>query len=304
MVKFSVFNELSLPISNENLFGIFFQILERLRELGLHKIRMDKEFSQYPEILPLTTLEQFFGQLQDRDKKTRLLSFINNRISIIESPLIQEHEEESEKLLENEYFYNYHSTTGALACAEIWNTVVVSFQSNSEWNTPFITIEKHTLLEKIQQQSCQVRNISDIPHLNDHQDFFDALEQCIRLDIKPSNFWEKKVELFNNKIIFCDEIEKQIKNIDTSIFAQAVSILRDIENGVKDLSDFNISGESQSVRQNTELKKLREFEVDGKKEYFQKHIKNLSNGYRIHFFEKGDKIYIGYIGKHLETAKF
>ena len=33
----------------------------------------------------------------------------------------------------------------------------------------------------------------------------------------------------------------------------------------------------------------------------KKHIKNLSNGYRIHFFEKDENIYIGYIGKHLKT---
>ena len=39
----------------------------------------------------------------------------------------------------------------------------------------------------------------------------------------------------------------------------------------------------------------------GQKEFFEKHIKNLSNGYRIHFFEKDENIYIGYIGKHLKT---
>ena len=97
----------------------------------------------------------------------------------------------------------------------------------------------------------------------------------------------------------CNEVEKQIKNIDTVIFSRAISILRDIENGLKFLSDFTTSGESSSVEQDLKLKKLREFEIDGNKEYFQKHIKNLPNGYRIHYFEKNDKIYIGYIGTHL-----
>ena len=46
------------------------------------------------------------------------------------------------------------------------------------------------------------------------------------------------------------------------------------------------------------------FKIGDKKEYFQKHIKNLSSGYRIYYFEKNDKIYIGYIGKHLKTKKY
>lgn len=130
------------------------------------------------------------------------------------------------------------------------------------------------------------------------------LEECIQLDITALNFWSKKDELFKEKIILCDDITKQIKGIDAIVFSQALSILRDIECNNKTLDDFNISSEGKSVSQNPKLRKLREFQIGDKKEYFQKHIKNLSNGYRIHFFEKNNKIYIGYIGKHLPTKNF
>lgn len=298
MVKFSVFNELSLPMPHESLFGPFFQVLERLKAVGLDKIRMDREFTHYPEILPDTTLQQFFGQLQDRDKTTRLRSFISNGISIIESPLINDDEIDSlgEKI-EPCYLFEGESTLGGLACADIWGTVAISFQSDEKWKSFSVELHKDGTI-------ISVKHISDPAHIVKHQDFFDALEECIQLDINPSNFWEKKDDLFKNKVIFCDEVEKQIKNIDTTIFSQAISILRDIENGSKCLTDFTISGESSSVEQDSKLKKLREFEIDGEKEYFQNHIKSLSNGYRIYYFEKKDKIYIGYIGKHLKTKKF
>ena len=295
MVKFSVLNEFSLPIPHKSLFGSFFQVLENLKKVGLDKIRMDQEFTQYPEILPNTTLQQFLGQLQNPDEKTRLIRFINNGISIIESPLINDDEIDSlGKRIEPQYIFEGQSTFGGLACTDIWGTVAISFQSDEKWNNSLVELDKDGA-------KISVKHISDSTHIQIHKDFFDALEQCIQLDIKPSNFWERRNELFKTKIIFCDEVEKQIKTIDTVIFSRAISILRDIENGIKCLSDFTISGESTSVEQDLKLKKLREFEIDNQKEYFQNHIKNLPNGYRIHYFEKNDKIYIGYIGTHLAT---
>lgn len=293
MVKFSVFNELSLPIPEESIFGNFFQVLEDLKKVGLDKIRMDKEFTHYPEILPHTTFQQFFGQIKDRDKQTKLRSFISNGINIIESPLINDDEIDSlGERIEPQYIFEGQSTFGGLACADIWGTVAISFQSDEKWNNSLVEFYKDST-------QISIKHISESTHIQIHKDFFDVLEQCIQLDIKPSNFWERKDELFKNKIIICNEVEKQIKTIDTVIFSRAISILRDIENGLKFLSDFTTSGESSSVEQDSKLKKLREFEIDGNKEYFQNHIKNLPNGYRIHYFEKNDKIYIGYIGTHL-----
>ena len=89
-----------------------------------------------------------------------------------------------------------------------------------------------------------------------------------------------------------------------SITREKGVILRDLDNESKTLDDFTISGESESVKNDFDLKKLRIFTILEEKFYFENHIKNLSNGYRIHYFEKDDKIYIGYIGKHLPTKNF
>jgi hypothetical protein len=41
------------------------------------------------------------------------------------------------------------------------------------------------------------------------------------------------------------------------------------------------------------------FTVNGKQEFVENHIKSLPKRYRIYFLKKENKIYIGYIGKHL-----
>lgn len=297
MVKFSVFNELSLPLNDIGFFEPFFIILKDLKERGLTQMRMEHPFQDL-EILPNTSFGQFLGQMRDRDKKIRLQKFLSDSTKIIQSPLI--HDDEIDSLgekIEPQYHFEAQSTLGGLACADIWGTIAISFRSDRKWDTSSINLQRNGI-------PIDVKHIATLSHIAAHKDFFDELEQCIQLDIKPSNFWERKDELFKNKIIFCDEVKKQIKNIDTVIFSQAIFILRDIENGIKCLTNFTTSGESATVEQNSNLKKLREFEIDDKKEYFQNHIKNLSNGYRIYYFEKNEKIYIGYIGQHLPTQKF
>jgi len=303
MVEFSVFNELSLPLKDIKEFEYFFKILTKLKSFGLNKIRMDKEFTQYPEILPNKTFQQVIGKISNRDKRRRLLSFIKNGISVIESPLIMSDENEKEELIENEYFYNNASTKGGLACCDIWNTITISFYSNEDWNREKIILQKQTILDE-KEINIEIRHSSRIEHLSIHQDFFDELEEDKKLGITQDNFWEKRKEFFPKKIIFCKEVEKQIKNLDKTIFQQAIGILRDVENCQKLITDYNNSPESESVCKDKKLKNLRVFTIQNIQIQFNYHIKSLPNANRIYFHKHNNKIYIGYIGKHLPTKKF
>jgi hypothetical protein len=68
---------------------------------------------------------------------------------------------------------------------------------------------------------------------------------------------------------------------------------------------LDVSGESETVRNNPEMRSKREFYLpNAEKKFFENHIK--LNGIRIHFYPNTNnkKIYIGYIGKHLPTKKF
>ncbi len=303
MVNFSTFNELSLPLQNLNEFEDFFKVLENLKRHGLNKIRTDKLFTHYPEILENKTFQEVVGQIRDRDKKRRLLSFVNSTLITIESPLIKEEEnEEHNQTLENEYFYKGVSTIGGLACCDIWNTLSVSFNSNKDWCSENIILQKQFILDK-EEINIDIRHSSKVEHLEYHKDFFDNLEEEKRLDIKQENLWARREEFFPNKIVFCKEVEKQIENIDKVIFEQAIGILRDVESARKLITHYNHSGESKSVKEDDSLKRLRYFTIEDEKVFFENHIKSLPNANRIYFLEHKNKIYIGYIGKHLATKR-
>lgn len=297
MVDFLVFNELSLPFNDKykakNEFKNFFEILNNLRKKNIQKIRMDRSFKEY-EIVNNCYLQEFFKELEDINLKDRLRDFLANSILLIETPLIKDDEiDEAEDYIISTYKYNDDINTGGLACSHFWNSISIGFHSSDEWNKPCIKLTKN-------EENIEIRHISTISHIEKHNDFFDNLENELKLNINKENFWTIKHELFS-KIIFVDEVEHQIIDLDSFIFKKVISILRDLETGKKILNDLVISGEGETVKQNPILRAFREFEINGQKEFFEKHIKNLSNGYRIHFFEKNEKIYIGYIGKHLKT---
>ncbi|WP_418180392.1 hypothetical protein ACNSOL_10250 [Aliarcobacter lanthieri] len=297
MVDFLVFNELSLPFTDkykvEDEFKNFFEILNNLRKKNIQKIRMDKNFKEY-KIINNCYLQEFFKEIEDINLKDRIREFLANSILFIETPLIKDDEsDDAEDYIISTYKYNNDINTGGLACSHFWNNIAISFCSNEIWNNYEIEFTKN-------EENIKIRHISTISHIERHNDFFDDLEKEIKLDINKENFWTRKNELFS-KIKFVDEVQKQIKELDSLNFKKVVSILRDLEIGKKVLNDLDISGEGETVKKNPSLRALREFQINGQEEFFEKHIKNLSNGYRVYFLEKGENIYIGYIGKHLKT---
>lgn len=306
MVNFAVFNELSLPFErHEDIHGkfdAFFRTLKELKDRRLNIIRMDRNFTEY-EIIDGVMFHEFLGRLTDREFKRKIKTFITNGITIIDSPLIKMGECDEQ---ESEYFYNGILTNGGLASCDIWNTVSVSFQTSANWNAHNVVLKKHFIAEDnaLQTMTVNIRHLSNTKHIASHAEFFDAREQESRLAITKENFWSQREEFFGRKIVFCEEVKAQIEKLEKNIFAQVISILRDIETNRKTLADFTTSGESETVENNQAMRAQREFMIDGEKIYFEKHIKNLSGANRIHFAERGDKIYIGYIGKHLTTKKF
>ncbi len=296
MLDFAVFNEVSLPLPDdikiESTFGYFFGVLKELKNHNLTTVRMDRDFKNY-DILPNIAFQQFLGQVQDRDFELRLKSFAFNKVIVIDSPLIKDNVDEDLLMAGNYSYDGDEPFIGGLACSDIWSSIAVSFSSHEKWNKDYISIEKDTV-------DITIKHVSMLGHLNSHQAFFDDMEEEYKLGITQDYLWERKKDFFPIKIVFCKEIEKQIKTLDKIIFQQAISILRDIETNKKSITDYKYSGESQSVKNDDKLKKLRYFTINNEKVYFDNHIKSLPNANRIYFLEKEDKIYIGYIGKHLQ----
>ena len=129
------------------------------------------------------------------------------------------------------------------------------------------------------------------------------------------DFWDHRESLFPN-LIFCENVKKQIYNDPGMNHINAIikrlEKLDDYYNkhnifDIKTLA-FKARNESDSVKNDSKLKELRRFKKpDDSYSYFYNHI-SFSGNYtgRIHFEadDKLKKIYIGYIGKHLPTAKY
>ena len=309
MVNFSVLNELSLPFSSDinivKKFIEFFQLMEEMSSKGLTSLRLSPDFKN-SEILENIKFQQFIGQQKDQDFKRKIISFLTNKgVVFIDSPIIKKTESKEQDLINcREYFYNTETTDGGLACSDIWNTIAVSFDSHPQWNTDAIILQRDALSDdELIQQDIQIKHASKLQHLEAHYQFFNNLSEEIKLAISKETFWEQKKDFFPQLIIFCPEVKAQINKLDKIVFQQAISILRDIETQQKLIIDFNHSGESATVHQNPELRKLREFTIDGNKVFFEQHLKSLPNAYRIYYLERGKNIYIGYIGKHLKGKK-
>ncbi|MCK4492897.1 MAG: hypothetical protein KAU26_02500, partial [Methylococcales bacterium] len=304
-----VFNELSLPFStDENIVEKFidlFKLLEEIKKKGLGTLRFSEDFKNY-KILEGVYFKQFVGQQKDRDFQRKIRSFLANSIVLIESPLIKNKESEEQNIINgNEYFYNGKPTIDGLACCDVWNTLAVSFNSSSKWDNSQIRLEKNNISDggNIISQPIYILHCSKIEHLITHQNFFDELQAEIKLRITQENFWIEKNNFFPNIIVFCPEVELQINKLDKKVFQQAISILRKVETQRKLIKDYNYSGESETVRNTPDLRKIREFTVKDEKVFFENHIKSLPNAYRIYFLEEQGKIYIGYIGKHLKGKR-
>jgi len=136
-------------------------------------------------------------------------------------------------------------------------------------------------------------------------------------ELTPETFWERRKLLFSN-IIFCESIESDLKKIGGTFLSlikdKLVEFDRYISTNWKDgnfnyndansKSSLNISPESKKTMEQQKYYNQRLFSMpDGRRICFELHIKTSGN-LRFHFYPENNKIYIGYIGKHLDTDKY
>lgn len=169
--------------------------------------------------------------------------------------------------------------------------------------------------EDIEKLSYTLNNIFCCSQINS------LLNRCaaeIKNSIQStSDLWECRKKLFPH-LVFCEGVKKHLAECQggggnlKQILAR-LNILEDYfsnYNGIYDHKELghNARTESDTVKSNRKLQQERLFAMpDGRSEYFYDHISFTgSMEGRIHFYpdptEK--RCYIGYIGKHLGTAKY
>ncbi|WP_335982245.1 hypothetical protein [Fusobacterium polymorphum] len=301
MVDYVVFNSNSLPFQNEESFkkgfGMFYKLISKISSEKYYTRLMVKE--KFQNLLLFSNSNIF--QIRDNDLKNLFLSFINNRTIEIDYFLSPEPQDFGLK----EYIYAEEENK-EMAYVHIFDTFLMSFYSSEEWGVPKIKAISQYIKEEdfqVYNEEVIIDNISQEEHLEKHSEKLEnkkiyninMLVECLkRNNLNSINFL--------SKVIITEEVQKNIDKLPSRILEKAVNIIYNLNCGHKTLNNYTCSDESDSVKDNPHLSKLRHFKFDdGKSYYVFKHIKNLPDGYRMYYKEENNKIFICYIGPHLIT---
>lgn len=305
MVDYSILNTKSLPfLSKEDFYRElqnFSMILNYLRDKGYYtSIRSIVDIKSL-DIVKGINLQKLLGEIRDRDMKRRVTSLFTNQIIPFEYPISITGEELG--LLEYRYL---DERVDEIGYADIFQTLLISFNSSEKWDKDRLNLKKIILEESgdYTEREVEIYNTSRVEHLESNLEIFEKIDNE-KIESLVKNFKETYRVIFK-KLEFGIDVIKNIEYLDKRVLRDAIAILYQLEIGKKELIDFKCSGESESVMNNPELKERRKFKMENGEEYYMfQHIKNLPNGNRIYFHKKSDeKIYIGYIGKHLKTVKY
>lgn len=305
MVDYSILNTKSLPfLSKEDFYRElqnFFLILNYLIDKGYYtSIRSIVDIKSL-DIVKGINLQKLLGEIRDRDMKRRVTSLFTNQIIPFEYPISTTGEELG--LLEYRYL---DERVDEIGYADIFQTLLISFNSSEKWDKDRLNLKKIILEESgdYTEREVEVYNTSRVEHLESNLEIFEKIDNE-KIESLVKNFKETYRVIFK-KLEFGIDVIKNIEYLDKRVLRDAIAILYQLEIGKKELTDFKCSGESESVLNNPELKERRKFKMENGEEYYMfQHIKNLPNGNRIYFHKKSDeKIYVGYIGKHLKTVKY
>ena len=305
MVDYSILNTKSLPfLSKEDFYRElqnFFLILNYLIDKGYYtSIRSIVDIKSL-DIVKGINLQKLLGEIRDRDMKRRVTSLFTNQIIPFEYPISTTGEELG--LLEYRYL---DERVDEIGYADIFQTLLISFNSSEKWDKDRLNLKKIILEESgdYTEREVEIYNTSRVEHLESNLEIFEKIDNE-KIESLVKNFKETYRVIFK-KLEFGIDVIKNIEYLDKRVLRDAIAILYQLEIGKKELTDFKCSGESESVMNNPELKERRKFKMENGEEYYMfQHIKNLPNGNRIYFHKKSDeKIYIGYIGKHLKTVKY
>lgn len=238
------------------------------------------------------------------DDRSRFLVYTTSKPFIFDYPI---------------YYFQETQTSGfAFACEN--DLLSASFDPHKKWTEIKYQLKKQYIDETSQEykeEETFVYHFSTEKHLNDLKEWFKS-----HLDINVKfksikhmeEFWAKRSSIFSN-LIFCDGVKEQLKvfSFKDPRFSKAFSKLYMIDSYLSNLPEEaklnieefpgDISNESEAtLNQYTDERTFRC--PDGYKRVFDWHIK--LGDIRIHFLPdtSAKKIIVGYIGKHLRTAKY
>ncbi|MEI3651135.1 MAG: hypothetical protein V6D39_14330 [Dolichospermum lemmermannii FEM_B0920] len=211
--------------------------------------------------------------------------------------------------------YQGQNTIG-IYYAYVNNSLSISLQSEPQWDTSILEVEVTRINEDEEDPliitNDIVKHASCITHGGEHTDW---LEECFKINIENGNeIWNRKEELFPN-LEFCDNVSKQLKNIQyrqlelAPVYKTLIELQKCCQNwksGGFSVTGYPLdeSGESEPTLNKYGQERL--FTCpDNEERLFERHIKLRFCNWRIHFFPlQPGKVIIGYVGRHLPTVNY
>jgi hypothetical protein len=216
---------------------------------------------------------------------------------------------------ENYEFSHEGEAAIGLGVAYLLDALSISLLSEEIWNCSCLSLDvtKIDENEELIEEKIELLHVSCSNHVIEHTDW---IQNCIKIEIRDGiELWECQKDLFPY-LEFCDVVQKQFHNIkrgqlELKLVKEAlIQLDRCCQNWTTGFFStegysLEVSGESKPTIQ--KYSKERTFRCpDGQKRLFEQHIKLKVCNWRIHFFPKkpGEKIIIGYVGRHLPTENY
>ncbi len=326
MSQYLVFNHHSLPFDSKEqaLLAIpdFIRICSKGENLGLVVILVDETIDAKLYRVQLANgycLQDWYNQAKHHNEDREIITAFLSVVTRTRQPFFVQDDRDAGVELFDVHLPNDKNVFSALRAAAWHESPIVSFPTRKPWHESPINIIISTLDDSgnITDSEGDIVNIYSMKVLDTHKATFQKKQLSI---IQTGKDIINKKNTPYKSICICENAEKQLLSWCHSqiIFNQvkeSLCILNVFAEKWKggEFSDYShgklrglglnhqVSGESESVRQNPDFRKKREFYLpDGNKVFFENHIK-LSNGFRIYFYnDNNDKsIYVGYVGKHL-----
>ena len=212
-------------------------------------------------------------------------------------------------------FYHEGELAIGLGVAYLLDALSISLLSEEKWNCSCLSLQITRIDEnkELVEEPVEILHASCSNHVIEHTDW---IQNCIKIEIRDgTELWNLKEELFPH-LEFCDAVQKQFHKIKRGqiqfkLVKEALIQLnyccQNWTTGVFSTKGYSIevSGESKPTLQ--KYSKERTFRCpDGQDRLFDQHIKLKVCNWRIHFFpqEAGEKMIVGYVGRHLPTVNY
>jgi hypothetical protein len=245
-----------------------------------------------------------------KDRAVRLELRQYFRLVATKYPALTDEPEIEQEMHGCDYFFGGRRAAGlGIACR--MDSLAISMPSSNVWDTPLLSLEVHELREEdVEERAENVHHASRPEHVRDtHSDWIKRRLQSVVED--GAELWRRSGQFFRS-LVFCRAVAGQMNAIPKTALA---SVMR----GLFHLDDYargwtsggfdskqvtcDVSPESPSTM--AQFAEERTFPCpDGRPVAFSWHAKVGS--WRVYFDWKvgPGRLLVGYVGKHLRTAKY